>query len=46
MKLFRNHSKILNPQLTDVYHIDDICNLKLLDLKGYGPKNDRGLRYV
>ena len=31
---------------TDVYHIDDICSLDILDLKDYGPKNNRGYRYV
>ena len=31
---------------TDVYHIDDIWSLDILDLKGYGPENNRGYRYV
>ena len=31
---------------TDVYHIDDIWSLVILDLKDYGPKNNRGYRYV
>ena len=31
---------------TDVYHIDDIWSLDILDLKDYGPKNSRGYRYV
>ena len=31
---------------TDVYHIDDIWSLEILDLKDYGPKNIRGYRYV
>ena len=31
---------------TDVYHIDDIWSLHILDLKDYGPKNNRGYRYV
>ena len=30
---------------TDVYHIDDIWSLDVLDLNEYGPKNDRGYRY-
>ena len=30
---------------TDVYHIDDIWSLDILDLKDYGPKNYRGYRY-
>ena len=31
---------------TDVYHIDDIWSLDLLDLKYYGPENNRRYRYV
>ena len=31
---------------TDVYHIDDVWSLDNLDLKDYGPKNNRGYRYV
>ena len=31
---------------TDVYHIDDIWSLDILDLKDCGPKNNRGYRYV
>ena len=31
---------------TDVYHIDDIWSLDILDLKDYGPKNNRTYRYV
>ena len=31
---------------TDVYHIDDIWSLDILDLKDFGPKNNRGYRYV
>ena len=31
---------------TKVYHIDDIWSLDILDLKDYGPKNNRGYRYV
>ena len=31
---------------TDVHHIDDIWSLDLLDLKDYGPENNRGYRYV
>ena len=31
---------------TDVYHIDDIWSLDILDLKDYGPKNNRSYRYV
>ena len=35
-----------NTNKTDVYHIDDIWSLDILDLKDYGPKNNRGCRYV
>ena len=31
---------------TDVYHIDDIWSLYILDLKDYGPENNKGYRYV
>ena len=31
---------------TDVYHIDDIWSLDNLDLKDYGPENNRGYRYA
>ena len=31
---------------TDVYHFDDTWSLDILDLKDYGPENNRGYRYV
>ena len=31
---------------TNVYYIDDIWSLDILDLKDYGPKNNKGYRYV
>ena len=31
---------------TNVYHIDDIWSLDILDLNDYGPENNRGYRYV
>ena len=31
---------------TNVYQIDDIWSLDILDLKDYGPENSRGYRYV
>ena len=31
---------------TDVCHIDDIWSLDILDLKGFGPENNRGYSYV
>ena len=31
---------------TDVYFIDDIWSLDILDLKDYGPENNKGYRYV
>ena len=30
----------------DVYHIDNIWSLDILDLKVYGPENNRGYRFV
>ena len=35
-----------NTNKTDVFHIDDIWSLDILDLKDYGPKNNRGYRYA
>ena len=31
---------------TDVYHIDDIWSLDMLDLKDYGPENNKDFRYI
>ena len=31
---------------TDVYHNDDIWRFDMLDIKDYGPENNRGYRYV
>ena len=31
---------------TDVYYIDDIWSVDILDLKDYGPENNRSYRYV
>ena len=31
---------------TNVYHIDDVWSLDILDLKDYGPENNRGYRYI
>ena len=31
---------------TDVYHIDDVWSLDILDVKDYGAENNRGYRYV
>ena len=31
---------------TDVYRIDDIRSLDILDFKGYSPRNNRGYRHV
>ena len=31
---------------TNVYYIDDIWSLDIIDLKDYGPENNRGYRYV
>ena len=38
--------KIYATNKTDVYHIDDIWSLDILDLKDYGVGNNRGYRYV
>ena len=31
---------------TNVYYIDNIWSLDILDLKDYGPENNRGYRFV
>ena len=31
---------------TDVYHIDEVWSLDIVDLKDYEPENNRGYRYV
>ena len=38
--------KIYDTNKTDVYHVDEIWSLDILDLKDYGPENNRGYRYV
>ena len=38
--------KIYPTNKTDVHHIDDVWFSDILDLKDYGPKNNRGFRYV
>ena len=38
--------KNYNTNKTNVYYIDDIWSLDILDLKDYGPENNRGYRYV
>ena len=52
IKIFKNEIYSKPPKQTyitnktDVYHIDDIWSLDILDLKDYGPENNRGFRYV
>ena len=38
--------KYYSTNKTDVYRIDDTWSLDILDLKDYGPENNRGYRYV
>ena len=40
------HKRNYPTNKTDVYHIDDIWSLVILDLKDYGSENNRGYRYV
>ena len=42
----RRPKKNYTTKKTNVYHIDDIWSLEILDLKDYGPENNRGYRYV
>ena len=52
IKIFKNEIYSKGPKKnyatnkTDVYSIDDIWRLDILDLKDYGPENNRGYRYV
>ena len=52
IKIFKNElyskptKKNYSTNKTNVYHIDDIWSLDILDLKDYGPQNNRGYRYV
>ena len=42
----RGPKKIYATNKTDVYYIDNIWSLDILDLKDYGSENNRGYRYV
>ena len=52
IKIFMNENystrpkKIFNTYRGDVYHIDTIWSLDILDLKVYRPENKRSYRYV
>ena len=43
---FKPPKKYYATNKTDVYRIDDIWSLDILDLKDYGPENNKGYRYV
>ena len=43
---FKPPKKNYSTNKTDVYHIDDIWNLDILDVKDYWPENNRNYRYV
>ena len=44
--LFQTTKKNYATNKTNVYHIDNIWSLDILDLKDYGPENNRKYRYV
>ena len=52
IKIFLNEKYSKRPKRnyitnkTDVYHIDDIWSLDILDLREFGPENNRRYRYV
>ena len=52
IKIFMNEiyskppKKNYPPNKTDVYHIDDIWSVDILDIKAYGPEKNRTYRYV
>ena len=43
---YRGPKKNYDTNKTGVYYIDNIWSLDILDLKDYGPENNRGYRYV
>ena len=38
---FKSPKKKYSTKKTDVYHIDDFWSLDILDLKDFGPENNR-----
>ena len=52
IKIFKNEIYSRPPKknyLTnkdDIYHIDDICSLDILDLEEFNPESNTGYRYV
>ena len=44
--LFQTTQKNYTRNKTDVYYIDDLCCLDIIDLKGYGAENYTGNRYI
>ena len=47
MKFLRNHlNRIISLKKTDVYYFDEIGSLDIIDLKDYGPENNKAFRYV
>ena len=38
--------EIYDPNRTDVYHVDNIWSLDILDIKDYGPENNRNYGIV
>ena len=46
MKFIARDQKNFPTNKTDLYHIDDIWSLDILDLKDYGLENNKGYRYV
>ena len=45
-EIYSKPPKKLATNKTDVYHIDDIWSLDMMDLKDYGPENNKKYRYV
>ena len=48
MKFIANHQKRMNSitNETNDYYIENFWSLDILDLKDYGPENNRSYRYV
>ena len=52
IKIYLNENSSKTPEKdyatnkTDVYHIDDLWSVDILDLKDYGPEKNRVYRYI
>ena len=45
-EFYSKNPKKIDTNKTDVYHIETIRSLHILDLRDYGPETERGHKYV